>query len=200
MLPDRFSPTDQPTLSSYLHPGWLLDGAGRDDDPHPPVAVAGHGAAPGVHQEADQEACAGGRQRPRHGLGHLAAVERGARGGARGAVVQCSAVQGTEQYLGSGSRPVQHGEHFLALPAIPAHNTLLLQLETFCSINCSRQTNRGTRVIPALQISRLSCSVNKIVILCLTAKASPYIRKIKNIVILQKPTYAKILQSPSLLL
>ena len=122
----QFLPTDRPTLPSYLHPGWLLDGAGRDDDPHPPVAVAGHGAAPGVHQEADQEAGAGGRQRPRHGLGHLAAVERGARGGARGAEVQCSAVQGTEEYLGSGSRPVQHGEHFLALPAIPAQNTLLL--------------------------------------------------------------------------
>ena len=38
-----------------LYPGGLLHGGRGDDHPHAPVAVPRHGAAPGVHQEADQE-------------------------------------------------------------------------------------------------------------------------------------------------
>ena len=38
-----------------LYPGGLLHGGRGYDHPHAPVAVPGHGAAPGVHQEAHQE-------------------------------------------------------------------------------------------------------------------------------------------------
>ena len=61
--------------------GWLVDGAGRDDDPDPPVAVAGHGSAAGVHQEAGEEAGPRGRARALNrpdqvGSRHLAVKER----------------------------------------------------------------------------------------------------------------------------
>ena len=42
-------------VAPALYPGGLLHGGRGYDDPHAPVAVPSHGAAPGVHQEAHQK-------------------------------------------------------------------------------------------------------------------------------------------------
>ena len=42
-------------ITPALDPGGLVHRARGDDDPHAPVSVTGHGPAPSIHQERDQE-------------------------------------------------------------------------------------------------------------------------------------------------
>ena len=73
-------------------PGRLRDGAWRQHHPHAPVPVPCHGPAPGVHQEADEEAAPGAGRAARLGLDHAPRVAGGGPRGQQGGHVGVGAI------------------------------------------------------------------------------------------------------------